>query len=71
MLRIHHDERNSQQEEPWTVFVSSMPQQYYFLVGSLSFIAGLYVDQNYNVPDIKYWVKHAEDVVCIFQVTDR
>lgn len=48
-----------------------MPQQYYFLVGSLSFIAGLYVDQNYNVPDIKYWVKHAEDVVCIFQLVYR
>ncbi|OAO12458.1 hypothetical protein AV274_5813 [Blastocystis sp. ATCC 50177/Nand II] len=38
-----------------------------FLVGSLSFIAGLYVDQNYNVPDIKYWVKHAEDVITIIE----
>lgn len=43
---------------------SSMPQNYYFLVGGLSFLAGLYVDQNYNVPDIKYWVQHAEEVVC-------
>lgn len=41
-----------------------MPQNYYFLVGGLSFLAGLYVDQNYNVPDIKYWVQHAEEVVC-------
>ena len=49
--------------EPFTNIASSMPKGYYFLVGSLSFIAGLYVDQNYNVPDIKYWVQHAEDVV--------
>lgn len=40
-----------------------MPGNYYFLVGSVSFIAGLYIDQNYNVPDIKYWVKHTEDIV--------
>lgn len=44
-------------------FFSIMPGNYYFLVGSLSFLAGLYVDQNYNVPDIKYWVKHTEDIV--------
>ena len=37
---------------------------YYFLVGSVSFVAGLYIDQNYNVPDIKYWVKHATELVC-------
>jgi hypothetical protein len=36
---------------------------YYFLVGTVSFLAGVYIDQNYNVPNIKYWAKHAEEVV--------
>lgn len=44
------------------IFLLSMPN-YHVLVGSLSFIAGVYIDQNYNVPDIKYWAKHIGDVV--------
>ena len=39
---------------------------YYFLVGTVSFLAGVYIDQNYNVPNIKYWAKHAEEVVSTF-----
>ena len=48
---------------PFVVESNRMPN-YYFLVGSVSFVAGLYIDQNYNVPDIKYWVKHATELVC-------
>lgn len=40
---------------------------YYFLVGTVSFIAGVYIDQNYNVPNIKYWAKHAEEVITIIE----
>ena len=47
---------------PFVIELSRMPN-YYFLVGSVSFVAGLYIDQNYNVPDIKYWVKHATELV--------
>lgn len=40
----------------------SMPR-YYALVGTVCFAAGVFVDQNYNVPDIKYYLKHTKEVV--------
>lgn len=62
-IQVFSDYHHNQHYYVFPFFNSIMPGNYYFLVGSVSFIAGLYIDQNYNVPDIKYWVKHTEDIV--------
>lgn len=40
-----------------------MPNTYYLLVSAVSLVAGIYIDQNYNVPDIKNLYQYGENVV--------
>ena len=40
-----------------------MPNTYYLLVSAVSLVAGIYIDQNYNVPDIKNLFQYGENVV--------
>lgn len=43
-----------------------MPNSYYLLVSAVSLVAGIYIDQNYNVPDIKHLFEYGENVVRFF-----
>lgn len=47
----------------WQTPIEIMPKSYYFLACSLSVLVGIYLDQNYNIPDMKSLLQYGETLV--------